>query len=124
MGFPCGSAGNESACNAGDLGSIPGLGRSPGEGNGYPLWYSGLENSMDHGVARSQTRLSSFQFTHFAMVCHSLFVEQRHGKAVLNFDQAEKQTDPLYTETAGQRHQEAWSQEAPRALHVWALNRP
>ena len=50
----------ESACNAGDLGLIPGLGRSPGEGKGYPLQYSGLENSMDcivHGVAKSQTQL-------------------------------------------------------------------
>ena len=46
-GFLCGSAGKESACNAGDLGLIPGLGRSPGEGKGYPLQYSGLENSMD-----------------------------------------------------------------------------
>ena len=58
MGFPCGSAGKESACNAGDLGLIPGLGRSPGEGKGYPLQYSGLENSMDctvHEVAKSQT---------------------------------------------------------------------
>ena len=45
--FPCGSAGKESACNVGDLGSIPGLGRSPGEGKGYPIQYSGLENSMD-----------------------------------------------------------------------------
>ena len=45
--FPCGSAGKESVCNVGDLGSIPGLGRSPGEGKGYPLEYSGLENSMD-----------------------------------------------------------------------------
>ena len=45
MGFPCGSAGKESACNVGNLGSIPGLGRSPGEGKGYPLQYSGLENS-------------------------------------------------------------------------------
>ena len=54
LGFTCGSAGKESTCNAGDLGSIPGLGRSPGEGKGYPLQYSGLENSMDcidHGVA-------------------------------------------------------------------------
>ena len=48
MGFPCGSAGKESACNAGDLGSIPGLGGSPGEGKGYPLQYSGLQNSMDY----------------------------------------------------------------------------
>ena len=54
VGFPCGSAGKESACNAQDLGLIPGSGRSPGEGKGYPLQYSGLENSMDcivHGVA-------------------------------------------------------------------------
>ena len=56
--FPGGSAGKESAYNAGDLGSIPELGRTPGEGKGYPLQYSGLENSMDcivHGVAKSQT---------------------------------------------------------------------
>ena len=52
-GFPCGSAGKESACNAGDLGLIPGLGRSPGERKGYPLQYSGLENSMDYGVSES-----------------------------------------------------------------------
>ena len=45
-GYPGDSAGKESACNAGDLGSIPGLGRSPGKGKGYPLQYSGLENSM------------------------------------------------------------------------------
>ena len=64
-GFPCGSTGKESACNVGKLGSIPGLGRSPGEGKGYPLQYSGLENSMDcivHGVAKSWTRLSNFCF--------------------------------------------------------------
>ena len=55
-GFLGGSDGKESACNAGDLGSIPGLERFPGEGKGYPLQYSGLENSMDciiHGVAQS-----------------------------------------------------------------------
>ena len=66
MGFPCGSAGKESACNMGDLGSIPGLGRSPGEEKGYPLQYPGLENSMDsivHGVAKSQMWLSNFHFT-------------------------------------------------------------
>ena len=50
MGFPGGSDGKESACNAGDLGSIPGSGISPEEGNGYPLQYSCLENSMDRGV--------------------------------------------------------------------------
>ena len=47
LGFPGGSAGKESACNVGDLGLISGLGRFPGEGKGYPLQYSGLENSMD-----------------------------------------------------------------------------
>ena len=63
MGFPGGSAGKESACNAGDLGSILGLGKSPGEGKGYPLQYSGLENSMDytvHGVTKSRTGPSDF----------------------------------------------------------------
>ena len=62
-GFPCGSAGKESAYNPGDLGLIPGLERSPGEGKGYPLHYSGLENSMDcivHGIAKSWTWLSNF----------------------------------------------------------------
>ena len=63
-GFLCGSAGKESACDAGDLGLIPGLGRSPGEGKGYPLQYSGLENSVNytvHGVAKSRTRLSDLR---------------------------------------------------------------
>ena len=53
MGFPCGSDGKESACNAGDLGSIPGLGRSPGEGNDSPLQYSFLENFMVRGTCRT-----------------------------------------------------------------------
>ena len=64
-----------SACNVGDLGSIPGSGRSPGEGNGNPLQYSFLENPMDggawwatvHWVAKSQTRLSDFTFTFFSL---------------------------------------------------------
>ena len=66
LGFPGGSAGKGSNCSEGDLDSIPGLGRSPGEEKGYPLQYSGLENSMDcivHGVAKSQTWLSDFHFT-------------------------------------------------------------
>ena len=66
LGFPCGSADKESAHNVGDLSLIPGLGRSPGEGKGYPLQYSGLENSMDcmvHGVTKSRTWLNDFHFT-------------------------------------------------------------
>ena len=66
MGFPGGSEVKASACNEGDLGLIPGSGKSPGEGNGNPFQYSWLGNSMDagawwpivHGVAKSQTRLS------------------------------------------------------------------
>ena len=72
MGFPCGTADKESAYNVGDLGSILGLGRSPGEGKGYLLQYSGLENSMDfivHAVAESDTteRLS-FHFTSYLIL--------------------------------------------------------
>ena len=65
VGLPCGSAGKESACNERDLGSIPGLGRSPGEEKGYPLQYSGLENSMNcivHVVAKSWSQLRDFHF--------------------------------------------------------------
>ena len=70
-GFRSGSEVKASACNAGDLGSIPGLGRSPGEGNGNPLLYSCLENPMDGGAwwatvqedAKSRTRLSDLTFT-------------------------------------------------------------
>ena len=76
LAFPCGSAGKEFTCNVGDLGLIPGLGRSPGEGKGYPLQCSGLQNSMDcivHGVTKSQT-LSNFHF---------LFILERFQKANL-----------------------------------------
>ena len=68
MGFPGGSAGKESTCSEGDMGSIPGLGRSAGKGKGYPHQYSGQENSMSyivHGIAKSQTKLSDFHFLSF-----------------------------------------------------------
>ena len=79
LGFPCISAGREFACNVGDLGSIPGLGRSPGEGKVYPLQYSGLENSMDcivHGVTKNQTPLSDFHFWEWSLqiVKYKLFI--------------------------------------------------
>ena len=63
LGFPGSSTGKESTCNVGDLGSVPGLGRSPGEGKGWPLQYSGLESFMDcivHRVTKSQEQLSDF----------------------------------------------------------------
>ena len=78
-GFPCGSVGKESACNAGDLGLILGLGRSPGEGKGYPLQYSGLENSMEckvHGVEKSGKQLRDFHFN----VCRTLEQYLAHSK--------------------------------------------
>ena len=84
LGFPCCSAGKESTCNAGDLGLIPRLGRSTGEGKGYPLQYSGLENSMDyivHGVSKSQTQLSDFHFHAFNIF---LKVNYIHLKCSIN----------------------------------------
>ena len=94
MGFPCGSADKQSTCNVGDLDLIPGLERFPGEGKGYPLQYSGLENSLNcinHGVAKSRTRLSDFHFhdyhsfssteqVSFAWYCSDIFTyESRIG---------------------------------------------
>ena len=68
MGFPCSSVGKESVYNVEDLGSTPGLGRSPGEGKGFPVQCSGLENSMDcivHGVAKSQTMTETYTLTFY-----------------------------------------------------------
>ena len=76
LDFLCGSAGKESACNVGDLCLILGLGRYPGEGKGYPLQYSGLEDSMDyivHGVTKSWTGLSAFHFHILAVVNNAAF---------------------------------------------------
>ena len=84
MGFPGGSEVTASAWNVGDPGSIPGLGRSPGEGTGNPLQYSCLENPMDrgawwatvHGVTKSRTQLSDFISLHFT--CMKLRLETGH----------------------------------------------
>ena len=81
LDFPGGSDGKASACNAGDLGSTPGLGRSPGEGNGNALQYSRLENPMDrgawwatvHGVKKSRTRLSDFTINIHISWCGCMF---------------------------------------------------
>ena len=89
LGFPDGSAGKESTCNAGDPGSILELGRSSGEGTGYPLQYSGLENSMDrgarqttvHGFTKSWTRLTDFQFT--SLHIQKLFSRQKYSHLVV-----------------------------------------
>ena len=68
LGFPCGSAGKESACNVGDLSSIPGLGRSPGEGKGYPLQYSGLEN-FSPWVCKELDRTKLVEVMEFQLSC-------------------------------------------------------
>ena len=73
MGFPGGSAGKESACSA-ELGLVPGLGRSLGEGNSYPLQYSRIENSIVNGVAKSQTQLSKFHFTIYNIEARQSYV--------------------------------------------------
>ena len=81
--FLCDSASKESAFDAGDMGSIPGLGRSPGEGKSYVLWYSGLENSMDcivYGASKSRTRLSAFHF-HF----YSRWLKKTISKLIFTF---------------------------------------
>ena len=62
LGFSCGSAGKESTCNARDLGPIPGLGRSPEEGKGYPIQYSGLENGMDYSLTSIHDYLKNHSF--------------------------------------------------------------
>ena len=91
VGFPGGSEVKASASNAGDPGLIPGLGRSPGEGNGNPLQYSCLENPMDggawwatvHGVAKSQTRLSNFTLGDSRVCFGSHWSLEHVGKKVI-----------------------------------------
>ena len=106
--LPRSSAGKESACIAGDLGSIPGLGRSPGEGNSHPLQYSGLENSMDcivHRVAKSWTQLGDFHFSlHFHCFLGPLANAQLASSFVsalfTAFIRCHCQTGPTWTTTS------------------------
>ena len=72
MGLPGGSAGKESACNAGDLGLNPGLGRSVGEGKGYPLQYTGLENSMDSILHGGHKELDTTERTSLHFHCPNM----------------------------------------------------
>ena len=106
--LPWGSAGKVSTFNAGDLGLIPGLRRSPGKGKGYPLQYSGLENSMDaivHGVTTSQTRLSDFHsLTHsqlhplcFCTLSHHLPTWTHHLRQTSLLDWTSQQIMPSLT---------------------------
>ena len=104
-GFPGGSEGKTSACNARDPSSIPGSGRSPGEGNGNPLQYSCLENSMDkgawwatvHGVTKSWTRLSNFTFTFTLYIIFSLFHYMFLRKMDIGLNNYETFSVPYYS---------------------------
>ena len=118
MGFPGGSDGKEPACNAGDLSSISGSGRSPGEGNGNPFQYSGLENpehggawrATVHGVSQSRTRLSDFTFIVVTSFSHSL-----HVVKVLDTQLCPTLSDPMDCSPPGSSQefsrQEYWSGE-------------
>ena len=144
--LPCGSVGKESACNAGDLRSIPGLGRSPGEGNGYPFQYSCLENSMDcivHRITKSWTRRSNFHF-HLGIdravspgPCSTLFRAARvltaapHSLARLQASSCDKRLVPVALLPShsfwrwnifGQFGM-AWMKRAPRALLSYLLGK-
>ena len=82
LGLPCGSDGKGSACNAGDLGSIPGLGRSPGEGNGYPLQFSCLENPTDRGVWRAHSPWGHKEWDMTKRLTLSFFFSRCHGASL------------------------------------------
>ena len=86
-GFPCGSAAKKSACNAGDLGPIPGLGRSPGEGNDNPLQHSGLENSMDRGAWQATdhgaTKERHYWVTEHAQLAHTILFKRVSPKMLI-----------------------------------------
>ena len=121
--FLCGSTGKESTCNAGDLGSIPRLGRSPGERKGYPLQYCGLEKSMDcivHGVPKTQTWLSDFHFTSYCLWSKSLSADPSPVYAQEAFEELLKTMTPWvphshslhphphHTHTKDQLNQNLW----------------
>ena len=102
LGFPCGSAGKESACNVGDLGLIPGLRGSPGEGKGYPLQYSGLENSMEciiHGVTKGWTRLSDFHFHLVMGTWTSQLAQDSPGLGLMSFRPVSLFFSPTFTQS-------------------------
>ena len=104
-GLPSWLSCRESACNVGDLGSIPGLGRSPGEGKGYLLQYSSLENSTDckvHGVTKSLTQLSNLHF-HFLSLLYSrtlLFIHPLYNSLQLLIPKSQSFPPPLSSSLA------------------------
>ena len=128
LGFSCSPAGQESTCNMGDLGLIPGLGRSPGEGKGYPLQYSGLENCtdcIDHGVAKSGTRLGDFHFVleHNADPFANLKEDASGPWRTMQSDESDFITcqhwDKISTETSAWANEAAWVTAEWQGLQRW-----
>ena len=116
LGFPGDSAGKESAYKVGDLRLIPGLRRSPGEGNGYPLQYFCLENSMDcigHGVAKSWVQLSDFHF-HLFLVLQIMIVSFLLKKGTVKSYNSKKHFQLT----------ENWFLSETTKKHQWMLNQP
>ena len=119
LGFPCGSAGKESTCNVGDLALIPGLGRSPGEGKGYPLQYSGLEKSNDgiaHGVSNSWKWLSDFHFHFHLFKTRKNFFEGRGGVFLFLGFHFLEEICKSFRQAQKQSYNSAWK------IRMWFLN--
>ena len=119
----CGSSGKESPCNVRDLGSIPGLGRSPGEGEGYPPKYSGLENSMDcvvHGVGKSRTWLSLFTLESIFLSLLAPWEIQRDGHSLYMMDQELRIACSGLRQALGN----GWHCELAGMGYAWARARP
>ena len=95
MSFPCNSVGKESACNAGDLGSIPGSGKSPGEGNSNPFQYSCLENPMDRGTWQATVH-GVAQVRHDLATKPRGLKEQKQLKRLVNDPQAEQEVKEIH----------------------------
>ena len=117
MGFPCGSTGKESACNAGDLGSIHWLGRSPGEGKGYPLQYSGQKKSMDcivHGVTKSQIQRSDFHSQVILWIKNLPAVKETQVRWVRYMGQEDPPERGMATHSSILSWEISWTEEAGR----------
>ena len=94
--FPDGSAGKEFACNTGDLASIPGLGRSPGEKNGNPLQHSCLQNSMDRGVWWAIYSMGLQRVGHDWLVGYSIYILARPGRAIMKVPRKNETDEPYF----------------------------
>ena len=120
LGLPGSSASKESVCNAGDLGSIPGLGRYPGEGKGYSLQYSGLMDCIVPGVAKSWTRLSDFHFTSLHLVAQWLRICLANRRGLSEVPLWKEVATPLqYTCLGSPMDRGAWQSTVHGVTKTW-----